>query len=186
MHPRPVVLSSPFPPAECTRRLITVTAQRGLSAWYRDPQNYIYHRGDPRLLSTVDRLQISVSRYPEAAGRNSFAPLLQVRPEAAAGGGTILTGTIGLHPAVRVLLPAMAVFWAVATVVPFAVGIGMVVTGHVIGLLLAAVCPLAWAAPVVGIAFLGIRALDRDIPKLIRELCSILGASVISPGPPTP
>lgn len=183
LRPRPVVLSSTCPPSECTARLVTVTARHGLGAWYRDPQNYIYHRGDPRLMGTVDLYQISVSRYPEAAGRNSFAPLLQAQMEAAAGGGTTLRGSIGLHPAVRVVLPAMAVVWGAAVLVPFAVGIGRLVTGHINGLLLTCLSPLLWAVPMVGITFIGVRSLKNGIPKLIDEICGILDASATFPGP---
>ena len=87
LRAQPVVLSSERPPSDCAAQLVKVTAQRGLGAWYRDPQNYLYHRGDPRLLGTVDARDISVVHYPEGAGRNSFAPLLQgqLKPAAAAG-----------------------------------------------------------------------------------------------------
>lgn len=77
-----------------------------LYSWNRDPRN-AHH--DPRLLGTVDPWQMSVARYPDAAGRNSFAPWLSVRSEAAGDGGTTLTGTIGLHSGVRAGLVVMAI-----------------------------------------------------------------------------
>ena len=134
--------------------------------------------GDPRLLGTVGPYQISVREYPEAAGRNSFAPLLQVQVEAAVGDRTTLRGSIGPHPAVRVLPPAMDVIWGVAVLVPFAVGIGRLVTSHINGLLLTFLSPLLWGVPVVGTTFIAARSLERDIPKLM-----FLDANATFPGP---
>jgi hypothetical protein len=51
------------------------------------------------------------------------------------------------------------------------------------GLLLAFLPPLLWAVPVVGIIFIGGRSLQRDIPKLIDEMCRILDASATFPNP---
>jgi hypothetical protein len=184
LRTQPVVLSSECPPGDCAARLVRVTAQRGLGVWYRDPQNYLYHRGDPRLLGTVDAGHVSVVHYPEGAGRNSFAPLLQGQLQPAADGGTTLTGTIGLHPAVGVGLPVMAVVWGAVVLVPFAVGIARLVTGHINGLLLTILSPLFWAVPALGIMVIGGGSLQRDIPKLIGEMCGILDASSTFPNPP--
>jgi hypothetical protein len=179
LRPRLVVLSSPHPPAECVGRLALVTAQRGLGAWYRDPQNF--RRGDPQLLGLVGPGDISVGRYPEAAGRNSFAPWLEARLKANGDGGTTLTGSIGLRGGVGIVLVVMAVGAAVIAVAAEAGGIGMLATGQIMGLLPVVLSPLAWTALVTGVAFIGWRSLHHDSPKLVNELCGILGASVSLP-----
>jgi hypothetical protein len=102
-RPRPVVLSSPYPVGECLRRLAEVTTVRGPTAWYLDPKTAL--RPDPRLRGDLGPSGISVVRWPAARGRpHSFQPWLRVRPEPAAGGGTTLTGTIGITPEERAVL----------------------------------------------------------------------------------
>lgn len=183
LRSRTVVLSTACSPGECTVRLASVTAQRGLGAWYRDPQNY--HRGDPRLLGRVGPCEISVGRYPEATRRNSFAPWIVARPTATSEGGTTLTGSIGLGSGVGALMVATAALWAMMALAVVAEGIAMLANGRLTGLLLITLVPLAWTAPLAAITYFGSRSLGHDIPKLVNEVCVILGASASVATPAT-
>jgi hypothetical protein len=77
---RPVVLSSPYPASECLQRLAMVTSHRG-STWYLDPRNAVLR--DPRFRGDAGPSWISLARFEDAVGRNSFVPWLQGRVEPA-------------------------------------------------------------------------------------------------------
>lgn len=177
IRPRPVVLSSSHPPGECLRRLATVTTRRGATSWHLDPQNA--GRPAPRLRGDVGPSRIFVARFQDASGRNSFAPWLDARPEPAAGGGTALTGKIGLHPNVAWLIPVMAGFFGLAALAGPAGGIALLIHGELRGLPLVLV-PLALATLMVGINVAGLRSLERNIPRLIQEMNGVLGSALPS------
>jgi hypothetical protein len=178
---RPVMLSSPHPVSECLRRLAAVTTQRGSTSWYLDPRNA--SRPDPRLRGDVGPSRISVARFEDAAGRNSYAPWLDARLESAAGGGTTLTGRVGLHPAVTVLIPMIAGVGGLLALGALAGGVALLVSGHLSGLLPAVLIPLALTAFIVSFNTVGLRSLERDIPKLIQEMNEILGSTATFPSP---
>lgn len=172
---RPVVLSSPYPVSECFRRLATVTTQHGVTSWYLNPRTA--GRPTARLRGDVGPSRVNVARFEDAAGRNSFAPWLDARLERAAGGGTTLTGSIGLHPAVRALIPVIAGIGSLLAVAAVAGGIALLVHGHLSGLLPAMLIPLAITTFIVGFNVAGLRLLERDIPQLIQELNGLLGST---------
>ena len=180
-RPRPVVLSSPYPADECLRQLAVVTTRRGAASWYLDSRNA--GRRDPRFRGEVGPSRIWVARFEDAAGRNSFAPWLDVRLEPAAGGGAALTGRIGLHPAVRAVIPMIAGVWGLIALGTLAAGVALLVSGHISGLLPALVIPLAGTAVIVGFNAAGLRSMERDIPRLIEEMHGILGSAATFPGP---
>ncbi len=178
---RPVVLSSSYPASECLRRLAVVTTQRGFTSWYIDPRNA--GRPSPRFRGDLGPSRVLVARFEDAAGRNSFAPWLDVRLEAAAAGGTTLTGTIGLHPPVRVLGPVIAGVAGLIALGGLAGGVAMLTSGHLGGSLPVVLIPLALIAAIAGINVVGLRSLVRQIPKLIQEMNEILGSTATFAGP---
>jgi hypothetical protein len=62
-------------------------------------------------------------------------------------------------------------------------GVALLVSGHLSGSLPAVLIPLALTFFVVGFNTVGLRSLERDIPKLIQEMNGILGstATFLSP-----
>jgi hypothetical protein len=92
--PRPVVLSSPYPVEECLRRLAQVTTKRTITSWYLDTKTAVLR--NPRFWGDVSPDGITIVEFEHASERASYSPQLCVRPEPAAGGGTTLTGTIGM------------------------------------------------------------------------------------------
>jgi hypothetical protein len=172
---RPVVLSCPHPDSECLRRLALVTTQRGTTSWYLDPRTA--GRPDPRLRGDVGPSRLSVARFEDASGRNSFAPWLDARLEPDPGGGTTLRGRIGLHPAVRILIPLIAGVGGLIAVAAVLGGIALLVHGHLSGLLPAVLIPLGMTAFFAGFNVVGLRSLERDIPKLVEEMNSILDST---------
>ena len=150
---RPVALSSPYPPGECLRRLTMVTTERGAASWYLDPRTV--GRAEPRFRGDAGPSRIFVARFADVAGRNSFAPWLDARLEPAAGGGSTLTGTIGLHPAVRAFIPVLA---------------------GVAGL-------IAVAALIAGLRSASLRLPQRPAGELIRDISEVLGLAAASAGP---
>jgi hypothetical protein len=177
---RPVLLSCPHPASECLRRVAVVTTQRGASSRYLGPRNA--GLPEPRLRGNVGPSGIFVARFEDAAGRNSFAPWLGARLEPVAGGGATLRGTIGLHPAVRVVSLVIAGVWGLLVVAAVAGGVALLAHGHLSGLLPAVLVPLAMTAFIAGFNVVGLRSLERDIPKLIQEMNAILGLSGTFPG----
>jgi hypothetical protein len=180
-RPRPVVLSSPYPVGECLRRLAEVTTVRGPTAWYLDPKTAL--RPDPRLRGDLGPSGISVVRWPAARGRpHSFQPWLRVRPEPAAGGGTTLTGTIGITPEERAVLWIIYGATGLIALGAIAGGIGILANGDIAGVL-ALLLPFALFAFPAGLSAAGLRLLEADIPRLIEEVNEILGSVATFPGP---
>jgi hypothetical protein len=176
-----VVLSSPYPPGECVRRLGTVTTKRGGTSWYLDPRTV--GRPEPRLRGDAGPSRILVARFADAAGRNSFAPWLDARLEPAAGGGTTLTGTIGLHPAVRVFMPVFAGVAGLIAVAAVAGGIRLLVLGYLSGLVPAVLVPLAMAAVIAALRASSLQLPQRYAGELLRDVDEILGPGAASAGP---
>ena len=174
LRPRPVVFSSPCPASECFRRLAAVTTRRGFTSWHLDPQTA--GRPDPKLRGSLGASQISVARWKDAAGRGTFAPWLYARLQADPSGGTTLTGSIGLHPLVRALIPVFAVVGVLIALGGLAGGVALLVSGHIRGSLPDVLIPLFLGVFMVGLNLAGLRSLERNLPRLIEEINAILGS----------
>jgi hypothetical protein len=124
-----------------------------------------------------------VARFADAAGRNSFAPWLDARLEPAAGGGTTLTGTIGLHPAVRAFMPVFAGVAGLIAVAAVAGGIRLLVLGYLSGLMPAVLVPLAMAAVIAALRASNLQLPQRYAGELLRDVDEILGPGAVSAGP---
>lgn len=179
-RPRHVTLTSPYPVDDCLRRLATVTTRRRATSWYLDSRTV--GRAEPRLLGDVGRSRIFVARWQDTTGRNSFTPWLDARPEPAAAGGTTLTGSIGLNPAAGGLI--QAVDWGSGLIVLAAIagGISLLARGDLSGLVFV-LGPLALAAFGTGLNAVGLRSLERDLPKLIQEINGLLDSTATFTGP---
>lgn len=180
IRPRPVMLSSPHPPSECLRRLAMVTTRRGAASWYLDSRTV--GRPAPRLRGDAGPSRIFVARFEDASGRNSFVPWLDVRLEPAAGGGTTLTGRIGLHPNVARLTPVIAGSFGLLALAGAAGGIALLIRGDLRGLPFV-LGLLAITTFMVGLNVAGLRSLERDIPDLIQEMNGVLDSTATFTGP---
>jgi len=104
-------------------------------------------------------------------------PWLQGRLEPAAGGGTTFTGRVGLNPAVIVVIPVIAGVWGLIALGALAGGVALLAAGHLGGLLPAVLIPLALITLLVCLNVVGMRSLEREIPKLIQEVNGILDST---------
>ncbi len=138
----PVVLSSPYPPGECLRRLAMVTTTRGPASWHLDSRTA--GRPEPRFRGDAGPSRIFVARFAYASRTTRVVPWLDARLEPAAGGGTTLTGVIGLHPAVRARLPVIAGGAALIAGSALAGGVHMLASGHRGGLVPAVLARSPW------------------------------------------
>jgi hypothetical protein len=170
---RPVMLSSPHSPGEFLHRLAAVTTRQGFS-WYLAARNV--GAPDPRFRGDVGPSRILIARFEDTLGRNSFAPWLDIRAEPAADGGTILTGRIGLHPFVGVLIPVILGAGCLMMLGLFSAGVVQLASGQVGQALPFVSLPLIAIAFMVGGNAAGLRSLERGIPELIRDMNEILGA----------
>jgi len=171
---RPVSLSSPYPVEECLRRLSTVSAQRGATPWYLSSRTV--GCPEPRLRGDVEPSRIFVAEWKAASGRNSFVPWLDARLEPDGEGRTTFRGQIGLRPEVVTVLALIAGVGGLICMAMVVSGIAVLAHGHLSGLPLA-LWPFAMAAFIAGINFAGLRSLERDIPKLIREVNAVLDST---------
>lgn len=172
---RPVVLSSPVPPGECLRRLTAVTDSRGAS-WYLGSRTA--DRPVPRLRGQAGPYGIFVARFPESSGRGSFTPWLDARLEPADGGGTRLTGMVGLHPSVRGLLPVLVVVWVLIAAGFLAGSIKLASAGH-----FAALETAVPALFTVVVLIAGLRAAGQSSLLRAAVLLEDIG-EIIRPGEP--
>jgi hypothetical protein len=81
---RPVVLASPHPSGDCSRRLAAVTTARGFTTWHLDPRTV--GCPEPQLKGSVSGPRVVVAGYEDASGRNSFAAWLDARLQPSAVG----------------------------------------------------------------------------------------------------
>jgi hypothetical protein len=169
----PVVLSDPYPVGECLRRLATVTTRRGFT-WYLTSKNA--RRPNPRLRGRVGLSGILVAQFEDTLRRDSFVPWLNIRPEPAAGGGRILAGRIGLHPAVRMLTAVISGAGDLIALGGLVVGVVQLVSGQAGTALPFVVIPLILIAGIMGVNAVGSRSMERKIPKLIQEMNEIIGS----------
>jgi hypothetical protein len=117
-----------------------------------------------------------VAEWKTASGRNSFAPWLDARLEPDGDGRTTLRGQIGLHPQMLPLSALIAGAGGLICMVMVVTGIAMLARGHLSGLPFV-LLPFALAAFIAGFNFAGLRSLERDIPKLIREINAVLDST---------
>lgn len=120
---------------------------------------------------------MSVSRFDQAIGRNSFVPRLQGRMEVSADGGTRVAGRIGPQPAVPPLLAVMAVVCGLISVAALAAGLAEAAAGHFIGLLVVLV-PVGMAAGLLGLTAAGRTSSEREIPRLVKAVNAVLDSTV--------
>jgi hypothetical protein len=156
-----------------------VTSHRG-STWYLDPRNAVLR--DPRFRGDAGPSWISLARFEDAVGRNSFVPWLQGRLEPAAGGGTTFTGRVGLNPAVKAVIPVIAGCGGLIALSALAGGVALLAAGHLGGLLPGVLIPLALITLLVSVNVVGMRSLEREIPRLIQEVNGVLGSTATFPG----
>jgi hypothetical protein len=175
--PHPVAITSPFPPAECGRRLEEATA-RGAIAGSLGP----IFTGGPRrrLFGRVSPARVRVSRL--GWGRGGSLPRFDGRIETAPDGGTVLRGTIGPAPGHLPILLVILAEWSVNVLLAVASGIRHVAAGHPHQALPDFLVPsimLAFYVYIVAFAPRQIRSLSK---RLLGELGEILGATATMEG----
>jgi len=177
----PVVLSSPYPPGECLRRLAMVTTTRGPTSWYLDSRTAGHP--EPLFRGEAGPSRIFVARFADAPRRDRVVPWLDARLEPAAGGGSTLTGAIGLHPAVRARIPVLAGVAGLIAASALAGGVHLLASGHLAGLVPTVLAPLALAAFIAGLRAVNLRLPERRGAVLLRDVTEILGSAAASAGP---
>ena len=176
---RPLLLSSPYPVAECLQRLAAVTSSRGPATWYLSSPTALLT--PPLFKGELSRSRTRLRRFAGAGTRNSFLATLEVTLDPRADGGTALSGWIGMPN---------GDFMATQFVpLGFVVGLGMLATGviqlslgHLIGLAPAFASPLP-AAFIIGLFAFGRRSLEQDIATLTHEVSEVLDGPVMSDPP---
>jgi hypothetical protein len=171
-RPRPVTLSSPYPPAECGRRLERVTVRNQFG-------RYLGSRAGlpaPRLLGQVSPAWVRVACLPSGGGRNSIRPWFDGVIETAPDGGTILRGTVAPPPSSLPVFLMISVVWALIVPGTFAAGVGSIVSGSGPGLPLVLV-PGFMAAVYGVIVAVTPGQIRAETERLLGELSQILGAT---------
>jgi hypothetical protein len=173
---RPLLLSSPYPVAECLQRLAAVTSSRGPTTWYLSSRTALLPA--PLFKGELHQSRIRLRRFAGAGSQNTFLAMLEVSLDQQADGGTALSGWIGLPAGVF----RATLFVAVGFVVSLsflATGVVQLALGHLIGLVPAVVFPLP-AAGIIGFFAIGRRSLEPDIAELAREVSEVLGATEVA------
>jgi hypothetical protein len=167
---RPVMLSSPYPVAECLQRLAAVTTSGGRTTWYLNPRTV--GRPDPLFKGQVYPSRTRLARFAVAGGRNSFVAMLEVRLDPRADGGTALSGWVGM-PAGAFRATMFTALGCLVSLGLLAAGIVQLVLGHIIGLLPTLAFPLP-AAFISGLFVVGHRSLESDIAELVQEVNEVM------------
>jgi hypothetical protein len=182
---RPVVVTSPHPPDECLRRLAKVTTDRK-SGWYLDWRTATLP--DPLFHGEVGPRGVRVGLFTQVVSRGGVRAWFDARIDPAPGGGTILTGTVGLPsgPETAELKLQFAAFLAVGVVAAFVFGVVMAASGHFnLGV------GMAIAVPVIAVLTLlasggydpgrRLEAAAGPIPVLMRKINDVLGSTSAFP-----
>jgi hypothetical protein len=99
----------------------------GPMTWHLDPRNV--GRPEPRFRGQVYQSQIKLAQFTAGSGRDSSSAQLDVRPEPAADGGTVLSGRIGLPDALLVVLLMFTVAVGLVSLGLLVAGVAQLVTG---------------------------------------------------------
>ena len=170
---QPIVLCAPHSLDECHRLLAELTTPQSALSWHLHSANA--GRPDPRLRGTVEPGWISVARWREAAGRNSFAPWLDARLEGT-GETTMLTGRVGLARSLADLLPLLGGIGSLVILLIFVTGVVGLAQGHLDDLPFVLVPPGMIVFLVVFVGA-GMRSLHHHTPQLIAEINAILDSA---------
>ena len=168
-RPRPVVFISPYPPAECSRRLEAATA-RGMTGFL---SQYSAAFGG-RLHGTLSWPGIRVSRGQTSRNWQVYFDGA-IKP--ASGGGTVLRGTVGLRSSMLPFLVAFSVA-VLAFVAAMTAGVvnGAVSDGQdqdLFGLLVPAILVAGYVAMLASIP----GQVGSQTQRLLDELSEILGST---------
>ena len=162
------MLTSPYPPAECSRRLEEATARAG-SAFPGSASSRTRRR---RLYGTLGWPEVQVTRAG-TSGRGSLQVYFDGAIKPASGGGTMLRGTIGLRSPKLPFLVASCVGWLAFAA---AIAVGMAngaIPGGQDGLLVPAVVAVGNVAMLASAP----GRVSSQAQQLLHELCDILGAT---------
>ncbi len=178
---RPVVLMSPHSPDECLRRLAKVTTYRR-DRWYSDWRTAT--RPDPLFQGELwpTGLRLALFTAVMAGKTRGYGTRFDARIDPAPGGGTTLTGTVGVPGA-----------WAgpVVGLVALVIWIGLAVVISASGHLIPGVGVAIALAVFVLMAILVARARQPDpgaerkeapTPALLRKINSVLDSTSVFPG----
>jgi hypothetical protein len=159
-----IVLASPYPPAECGRRLEAATGRRLFGSF-----------GSLPLQGRVSPDLIRVARRPPFGSRNSLVAWFTGRIEQSPDGGTLVPGTVGPEPATTAVFAAISAVWLVVGGTMFTVGLSSLGSRHPeLPLLL---IPIAFAAAYVLILVFGPAMARKEIRELLDELNAILDST---------
>jgi hypothetical protein len=166
---RQVVLASPYPLAECGRRLEVVTGRPLVGSFSGSP---LQGRVSPDLIRVVRRQPFN--------SRNSLVAWFCGRIELAPDGGTLVAGTVGPHPAAQMTFAGVSLVWPLVIGGLVAGGLSSLASGHpVLPLLL---LPIVFAAVYVLIFVIGPPRVRNEIQELLDELNTILDSKATFPG----
>ena len=171
-----VVLSSPYPPADCGRRLEAATGRR--------PWNVagFERRGCLPLQGRVSPAVIRVARTRRANRRTNLDALFIGRIERAPDGGTLVVGTVGPDPSIRILFVVFPLGVVLIGGGLLAAGLWSLVSGHPrLPDLLRIVIPLVLASVSAQDIVTGPAKAPREIQALLDELNVILDSTASFP-----
>lgn len=169
--PVEVALSSPLALNTCDERLHATTERQG-SLWYLKSGNAGHT--DPRFRGKVTPSRISIARFDETLGRNSFVPYLEARLTTRPDGGTDLQGSIGLSGSTRRVMSLMSVLGGLLLAIALIVGIVLMVQGHWVSALPPLLIPLGIAGLGVALTISGMRSLHQRVQPLLSEVVDLL------------
>jgi hypothetical protein len=174
---RPLVtLASPYSPAECGGRLEAATGRRPF-----DIAGFQRASGLP-LQGRVSPALIRVALRRPASSRNNWEALFIGRIEQAPDGGTLVVGTVGPDPSIRILCVVFPIAWLLIGGGLLVGGLWSLVSGHPqLPDLLRIVIPLVIAAGYALSIVTGPAKVQREIQALLDELNAILDSTADLP-----
>ena len=174
-RPHTVVFTSPLPTAECSRRLQSATAHSQMGAYFGS----IASSGPaPRLYGTAAPPQFRVALVRASSRAGNWQPVFDGVIKPAAGGGTILRGTVAPPSSSRSSTMVIAAVLALLVIGVSAGVVASIVSGSGPG-------PAVLLLPftVLAVVYISIAAslpgrIRSDTGQLLGELSGILGSTV--------
>jgi hypothetical protein len=163
---RQVVLSSPYPPAECAGRLAGATG-----------------RGSTWIASTLPlegRVSPDLIRVARRQSKHSLTAWFSGRIEQAPDGRTLVAGTVGPNPAVRQVFRLISLGWLLIFGVMLAAGLSTLGSGH--PQLPFILFPIGFAAVYALVLVVSPPIARYEIRGLLDELNTILDSTATFPG----
>ena len=174
MMPKLVRIVSPLSVIECRRRLADCTSRRGNPYYLRSRAG---GTPEPIFRGSIEGEYLSVARFSETLGRNSFVAVMSGRISGIPDRGSSIVAAVGIAGFVRVFLWVFVILGTVILGSLFGAGIAGCISGKALPSIPFLLIPLIITAGALSLLRGGGKFVRTSAETLIREVCAVVDGS---------